>query len=103
MKQKGIDMIFLIAGSLMFALAVNLFIIPNTFGEGGVTGLTIILYYLFQWSPGLVNLILNAFLLMIGYKFLDKTTIIYTIIAVVFNSFFCTLQRAGAFPLMSCW
>ncbi|MCU6792000.1 MULTISPECIES: YitT family protein [Paenibacillus] len=88
MKQKGIDMIFLIAGSLMFALAVNLFIIPNTFGEGGVTGLTIILYYLFQWSPGLVNLILNAFLLMIGYKFLDKTTIIYTIIAVVFNSFF---------------
>ncbi|MEK3719313.1 YitT family protein [Paenibacillus sp. FSL H8-0034] len=88
MKQKGIDMIFLITGSLMFALAVNLFIIPNTFGEGGVTGLTIILFYLFQWSPGLVNLILNAFLLMIGYKFLDKTTIIYTIIAVVFNSFF---------------
>ncbi|WP_240415711.1 YitT family protein [Paenibacillus periandrae] len=88
MKQKGIDMIFLITGSLMFALAVNLFIIPNTFGEGGVTGLTIILFYLFQWSPGLVNLILNAFLLMIGYRFLDKMTIIYTIIAVVFNSFF---------------
>src|SRR5689334_3749509 len=88
MKQKGKDLLFLIAGSLMFALAVNLFVIPNQLGEGGVTGITIILYYLFQWSPGLVNLILNSFLLVIGYKFLDKMTIMYTIIAVLFNSLF---------------
>ncbi|MNH93927.1 hypothetical protein D3C73_465370 [compost metagenome] len=88
MKQKGIDLLFIIIGSLMFALAVNLFVIPNQLGEGGVTGITIILYYLFQWSPGLVNLILNSFLLVIGYKFLDKMTIVYTIIAVLFNSLF---------------
>ncbi|TBL77486.1 YitT family protein [Paenibacillus thalictri] len=88
MKQKSKDIVLLMVGSLLFALAVNLFVIPNKFGEGGVTGLTIILYYLFQWSPGLVNFVLNSFLLLIGYKFLDKMTIVYTIIAVVFNSFF---------------
>lgn len=48
---------------------MNLFVIPNEFGEGGVTGITIITYYLFEWSPGLVNLILNAILLIVGYKF----------------------------------
>ncbi|WP_342506032.1 YitT family protein [Sporosarcina sp. FSL K6-2383] len=88
MKKRIIDLLFIIAGSFIFALAVNLFVIPNDLGEGGVTGLTIIAYYLFEWSPGLVNLILNSLLLVVGYKFLSKNTTIYTIIAVLFNSLF---------------
>lgn len=88
MKKRMIDLLFLLAGSFIFALAVNLFVIPNALGEGGVTGLTIIAYYLFEWSPGLVNLILNSVLLIVGYKFLSKNTTIYTIIAVLFNSLF---------------
>jgi uncharacterized membrane-anchored protein YitT (DUF2179 family) len=93
MKKTTRDIIFIIIGSFLFALGVNLFVIPNEFGEGGVTGITIITYYLFEWSPGLINLILNAFLLMIGYKFLNKVTTIYTIIAVVFNSLFLHLTE----------
>ncbi|CAG9609132.1 YitT family protein [Pseudoneobacillus rhizosphaerae] len=93
MKKTTRDIIFIIIGAFLFALGVNLFVIPNEFGEGGVTGITIITYYLFEWSPGLVNLILNAFLLMIGYKFLNKITTIYTIIAVVFNSLFLHLTE----------
>jgi uncharacterized membrane-anchored protein YitT (DUF2179 family) len=93
MKKTTRDIIFIIIGAFLFALGVNLFVIPNELGEGGVTGITIITYYLFEWSPGLVNLILNAFLLMIGYKFLNKVTTIYTIIAVVFNSLFLHLTE----------
>ncbi|MFX3631699.1 MAG: YitT family protein [Candidatus Pristimantibacillus sp.] len=94
MKKRISDVIVIMIGTLLFALAVNLFIIPNDLGEGGVTGITIILYYLYQWSPGFVNLILNAILLIVGYKFLDKTTTIYTIIAVVFNSLFLHLTES---------
>ncbi|SYX83524.1 YitT family protein [Paenibacillus alvei] len=94
MKKRITDIAIIIAGAFIFALAVNLFVIPNDFGEGGVTGVTIILYYLFQWSPGLMNLILNAVLLVVGYKFLDKNTTIYTIIAVVFNSLFLHLTES---------
>jgi len=93
MRRKILDIVVIMVGALLFALAVNLFVIPNKFGEGGVTGVTIILYYLFQWSPGLVSLILNAILLMVGYKYLDKTTTVYTIIAVVFNSLFLHLTE----------
>jgi uncharacterized membrane-anchored protein YitT (DUF2179 family) len=93
MKKTTRDIIFIIIGAFLFALGVNLFVIPNELGEGGVTGITIITYYLFAWSPGLVNLILNAFLLIIGYKFLNKLTTIYTIIAVVFNSLFLHLTE----------
>ncbi|WP_045517081.1 YitT family protein [Neobacillus niacini] len=94
MKKGTIDIIFIIIGAFLFALGVNLFVIPNELGEGGVTGITIIAYYLFGWSPGLVSLILNAFLLIVGYKFLNKVTTIYTIIAVVFNSLFLHLTES---------
>ena len=91
MKKRFIDILFIIVGSFIFALAVNLFVIPNELGEGGVTGLTIIAYYLYEWSPGLVNLVLNGFLLIVGYRFLSKITTVYTIIAILFNSLFLHL------------
>ncbi|PEF72153.1 YitT family protein [Bacillus pseudomycoides] len=93
MKNRTTDIIFIIIGAFLFALGVNLFVIPNELGEGGVTGITIITYYLFEWSPGLVNLILNAILLIVGYKFLNRVTTIYTIIAVVTNSLFLHLTE----------
>ncbi|OAB26446.1 hypothetical protein PMSD_24980 [Paenibacillus macquariensis subsp. defensor] len=98
MNKKVIDIVSIILGAFIFALAVNLFVIPNEFGEGGVTGITIILYYLFQWSPGLVSLIINAFLLLAGYRFLDRTATIYTIIAVLFNSLFLHLTANWSIP-----
>ncbi|GAB6991076.1 YitT family protein [Paenibacillus pini] len=94
MKKRILDIVVIMIGALLFSLAINLFVIPNDLGEGGVTGITIILYYLYHWSPGLVSLILNAILLIIGYKFLDKTTTVYTIIAVVFNSLFLHLTES---------
>lgn len=93
MKKRAFDMIMLLIGAFIFALAVNLFVIPNDFGEGGVTGISIILYYTLKWSPALVGIILNGILLLVGYKLLDKKTTIYTIIAVAFNSLFLHLTE----------
>lgn len=87
-KKIRLEILLIIVGSFIFSLAINIFVIPNNFGEGGVTGTTIILYYLYEWSPGLVSFILNGLLIVIGYKFLDKKTTIYTIIAVIAISIF---------------
>jgi len=92
-KKLTQDLFYLVLGSFLFALAVNVFVIPNELGEGGVTGVSIILYYLFQWSPSLVNLIVNSLLLIFGYRFIDKKMIIYTIIAVLLNSIFLHLTH----------
>ncbi|WP_414625969.1 YitT family protein [Paenibacillus massiliensis] len=83
----------LLVGAFLFALAVNLFVIPNDYGEGGVTGITIILYYLLGWSPAMVSIVLNGILLIVGYRLLDKKTTLYTIIAVGFNSLFLYLTE----------
>lgn len=87
----------LVVGSLIFALSINIFIIPNHLGEGGVTGMTIILYYLYEWSPGLVSLIANAILIALSVKILDKKTALYTIVSVVCLSFFLDLTHTYNF------
>ena len=94
MKKYFMDIFIIAVGSLLFALAVNLFVIPNDLGEGGVTGLTIIAYYLFGWSPSIVSFVLNAALLVVGYKFLSRQTTIYTIIAVSLHSLFLHLTES---------
>src|SRR5690625_948735 len=92
-QKKAKDILIIILGSFIFSLAINVFIIPADLGEGGVTGVTIILYYLFGWSPGLMSFILNGFLLIIGYKFLSKQTIRYTIVAIILMSLFLHFTR----------
>ena len=93
LQRKIIDILVIILGAFIFSLAINVFIIPADLGEGGVTGVTIILYYLFGWSPGLMSFILNGFLLIIGYKFLSKQTIRYTIVAIILMSLFLHFTR----------
>lgn len=87
------EVLSVILGSFIFALAINLFVIPHEFGEGGVTGVTIILYYLFAFQPWLTSLIINSCLILIGYKFLGKLTTLYTIIAVASHSFFLGISH----------
>lgn len=93
MQRKLIDYAALIFGSFIFAIGINYFAIPNMLSEGGVIGITIITYYLFEWSPGLVSFIINLALVAIGYKFFSKRTIIYTVITIIFSSIFLELTK----------
>nr|WP_216673841.1 YitT family protein [Saccharibacillus endophyticus] len=82
------DLLIIAIGAFAFALGINVFVIPHELGEGGVVGITIILFYLFQWSPGWSSLIINMALLAIGYRLLPKKTVVYTLVAVALHSLF---------------
>ncbi|RYM06630.1 YitT family protein [Sporolactobacillus sp. THM7-7] len=103
LKRKSIDLLFILVGSFLFAISINALIIPLGLGEGGVTGLSIIFYYLFHLSPSISTFVLNGILLMIGYKFLDRKTIIYTIIAVTTNSLFLHMTSGWVLHLHESW
>lgn len=85
------DMILILIGAFIFAVGVNAFIISANLGEGGVTGVSLILLYAFDISPAWSTFILNAVLITLGYKFLSKRSTIYTIIAVIAISVFLGL------------
>nr|WP_269152931.1 YitT family protein [Staphylococcus chromogenes] len=82
-----------VIGSFIFAAGVNAFVISGDLGEGGVTGLAIILYYAFHISPAWTNFIVNAVLIAVGYKFLSKRSMYLTILATVLISIFLSLTE----------
>ena len=88
------NILLVILGSFIFSAGVNAFVISGNLGEGGVTGIAIVLYYAFHISPALTNFVANAILIVIGYKFLSKKSTILKIIATVLISVFLSLTES---------
>nr|WP_207554595.1 MULTISPECIES: YitT family protein [Staphylococcus] len=88
------DLILVVLGAFIFSAGVNAFIITADLGEGGVTGLAIILYYAFHLSPAITNFVVNAILIGVGYKFLSKRSMYLTILATVLISIFLSLTES---------
>ena len=88
-EQKYKNILLVILGSFIFSAGVNAFIISGNLGEGGVTGIAIVLYYAFHISPALTNFVANAILIVIGYKFLSKK---YDINNYCYCTYFCFLK-----------
>lgn len=87
------DIILVIIGSFIFSAGINAFVISGNLGEGGVTGIAIVLYYAFHISPGITNFVLNAILIFVGYKYLSKRSTYLTIFATVLISIFLGLTE----------
>ncbi|QPA24013.1 YitT family protein [Mammaliicoccus fleurettii] len=88
------DLILVVLGAFIFSAGVNAFIITADLGEGGVTGLAIILYYAFHLSPAITNFVVNAILIGVGYKYLSKRSMYLTILATVLISIFLSLTES---------
>lgn len=94
MNKTARDLILIVFGSFVFSAGVNTFIISADLGEGGVTGLAIVLYYAFHISPSITNFVLNAILIALGYKFLSKRSMYLTIVATILISVFLEVTES---------
>nr|WP_241559433.1 YitT family protein [Lacticaseibacillus hulanensis] len=91
MKHILRNALFIVLGAIFYAVAINYLLIPSRIGEGGVTGLTTIGYYALNIPPALTNLVLNGIIMLIGFRFLDKATVFYSLWAVACISLFLHL------------
>ncbi|MGT2911245.1 YitT family protein [Streptococcus cameli] len=64
--------LWIILGAGLFSFALNYLVMPNGLYEGGVTGLTLIIYYLFNIQPWIMNIVINVPLFLIGWKILGR-------------------------------
>lgn len=85
---KPKNVFFNLLGAAIFAFGLVNFNIQNHLAEGGVTGITLILFNLFHIDPGLSNLILNIPLFFIGWRLLGRNVFVYTLISTGALSFF---------------
>jgi len=86
LRMKNI--IFILIGSGIFGFGLVHFNIQNNLAEGGFTGITLLLYFLFKIDPSISNLVLNIPLFIIGWRVLGRTSFVYTIIGTVSLSVF---------------
>ncbi|MFD9626758.1 YitT family protein [Peribacillus muralis] len=81
LKMK--NTLFILFGAAIFAFGLVHFNMQNNLAEGGFTGLTLIIYQLVGINPSYSNLILNIPLFLIGWKYLGRTSFLYTLIGTV--------------------
>ncbi|MBK4779536.1 YitT family protein [Streptococcus lactarius] len=77
-KLKNILAIILGAG--IFSFGIYFLVIPFHFYEGGVTGITLITYYLFKIPVSLMNLLINIPLFVLAWKLLGKNSLYLSLI-----------------------
>ncbi|MBQ4119801.1 MAG: YitT family protein [Clostridia bacterium] len=83
MKIKAFlwDFLFFLFGSAVYSVAVLTFLSPNEISPGGVTGIAIVLNYLFSLPLGLTVFIINIPILVTGFFKFGKAFILKTAVA----------------------
>ena len=84
-------------GAFIFSIAINTFSIPNNLGEGGVTGIGLMIFYLTDLPVAISTFALNTVILAIGYRFLNKSTMRYTIFSMFMTSLFLQITSGWAY------
>ena len=64
------------AGSFISGVAINTFLIPHHLFSGGVSGVAMILYFLFNWPIGLQIAVLNIPIFYMAYRLLDRDYVV---------------------------
>lgn len=75
------------AGSLISGIAINTFLIPHQLFSGGVSGVAMILYFLFNWPIGMQIIVLNIPIFYAAYRLLDRDYVICGIFGMLIFSF----------------
>ena len=97
LKFKNIIMI--IFGAAIYSFGFVHFNMQNELGEGGFSGITLVLYFVFNWDVALMNLLLNIPMFILGWKLLGRKMFYYTIIGTISVSVFLKIFDIYEFQL----
>ncbi len=74
-----LDLIMIAVGSGIFGFSLVFFNIANNLADGGLSGVSLIFKAVFQIDPAYTTVILNIPLIWMGYRYLGRQSLIYTI------------------------
>ena len=90
-KNNLFDYVMIMVGSLIMAIGLMLFLVPNKVSAGGVSGISTILYHMFNWPAGITMLALNIPLFLIGIKVFGRKFGMKTFWGIIWISLFSDL------------
>ncbi len=96
----------IIFGCITSGAGIGLFLSPGKIAAGGASGIGILLYNLFSFPVSLTVIIINALLVIIGYRYLEKSVIVKTVVSTLFLSVFIEIFSKVSLgfsdPIISC-
>lgn len=90
-QKRAADYGKITVAAFLYAMAVSLFLDPNTLAPGGVTGIAVILSGIFGWETGTLVLLINVPILLLGLWKFGLRFSISTIYSTVVTSAFINL------------
>jgi uncharacterized membrane-anchored protein YitT (DUF2179 family) len=83
-KSLAINLGLIVLGSLIYVIGMKSILIPAQLLSGGVTGIAVLLYYLFSGvNVGLLYFLLNIPLIIIGWIHISRRFMIYTVMGII--------------------
>ncbi|HCL50824.1 MAG TPA: YitT family protein, partial [Clostridiaceae bacterium] len=92
-REEVLRLIYILMGSLITAISINIFTIPHKLVSGGVSGIALIIQYLTGIPTGYMVFLINIPIFIFGIKEVDKDFIIHSLIGTVALSVFLVLTR----------
>jgi len=89
----------IVIGATIVSVSINSLIIPNEIADGGVTGIAIILHYLFNWPVSWAVLLLNLPLFFLGLRMVGRDFLVFSIVGVAVLS--ATLSLTTHLPVLT--
>lgn len=77
------DIILTLIGVTIAGVALKLFLVPNQFFDGGVTGISLLIHEIYHFNLGLVILLLNLPLIIVSYFSIGKRFAYRTLVCVI--------------------
>ena len=90
-KMVFMDIIVILAGSLLYAVSISLFSAPNNIAPGGIVGISTVLNYLLPFLPiGMLTFVLNIPIFIwgwieLGWKYLSRSVITVAVSSVMID------------------
>lgn len=93
-KKDFIKRVVLVSlGSLIYAIAINVFIAPHKLLSGGIAGISLLTQYITNVPSGYWVFILNIPIFILGLKKVDKDFVFFSMIGMVSMSLFLVLTK----------
>lgn len=85
-KEKILDLIFEVSGIFIMSLGIHCFLVPANIAPGGVSGMAILIQYLWGLPIGLMSFVINVPIFILSWRYLGKKYTMQSLGAVLISS-----------------
>lgn len=80
MNKTALEYIYILAGASLVGLSYNIFFLPSKLAAGGISGISTILFELYELSPALTQFSINIPIFLLGWLAMGKDFSLKTLI-----------------------